>query len=268
MNTLNKAFTAALLVLLMAGPAYPQKKEILQLQGDVIHLSQQITQLQSSVDEKNIAIRTLIEKIADQVNGLTVNMQKMNETVQNVNSHTDTSIGELRALVNGMGEHINSLSEGVAAVRAQLNGVSQQVTTMKTTSEPLTTPEDMLRSANIDLLTGNYDLAVSEFRDYLQKFPNDTRAPEAQLNLGEAFYNQKKYDQAVVEYDLLLQKYANSDKTRTALYKKGLALIELNQPQQARTILQKVVTDYPNTVEATNSQQKLRSLPAGARGNR
>jgi tol-pal system protein YbgF len=267
-NTLSKVLAAVLLVAATAGPAYPQRRELLQLQNDVIHLSQQITQLQSSVDEKNARLFTLVERVTDQVNSLAASFQKINDNVESVNGHTDKSVGELRVLITGMSDHINALSEGLAAVRSQLNGMSQQMTTMKTTTEPFASPEDLLRSANIDLLTGNYDLAVSELRDYLQKFPNDTRAPEAQLNVGEAFYNQKKYDQAIVEYDLLLQKYPNSDKTRTALYKKGLALIELNQPQNARAILQRVVTEYPNTVEATNAQQRLKNLQAGARGNR
>jgi TolA-binding protein len=58
----------------------------------------------------------------------------------------------------------------------------------------------------------------------------------------------------------VLQKYPESDKTRTALLKKGLALAETNQPQQAISILSEVAKKFPGTIEATNAQAKLKEL--------
>ena len=45
-----KLFVAALLLVIAAGPAHAQNKQILQLQADMITLQQQVRQLQSSVD--------------------------------------------------------------------------------------------------------------------------------------------------------------------------------------------------------------------------
>jgi tol-pal system protein YbgF len=159
-----------------------------------------------------------------------------------------------------MNTSVGELQEGMAAVRTQLNAVSQLVTAKATTAEPLAGPEDLMRTAMVDYLAGNYDLALAGFQEFLTKYPNDPRSPEAQLYRGEAFFNQKKFDQAVVEYDMFLQKYPENDKTRTALYKKGLALAEQNQKPQALAALDKVVKEFPNTSEATNAQAKAREL--------
>jgi tol-pal system protein YbgF len=164
-----------------------------------------------------------------------------------------------------MNTSVGELQEGMAAVRTQLNSVSQQVIAKNTTAEPLAGPEDIMRKAMVDYLAGLYDLALEGFQEFLTKYPNDPRAPEAQLSRGEAFFNQKKFDQAVIEYDVFLQKYPENDKTRTALYKKGLALAEQNQTQPALATLDKVAKDFPNTSEATNAQAKARQLRSPAR---
>ena len=53
---------ACAVVFLAAPAAYPQKKEILQLQSDMIGLKQQMNQLQSSLDDKNKVLQSLVEK--------------------------------------------------------------------------------------------------------------------------------------------------------------------------------------------------------------
>src|SRR2546427_13133445 len=74
-------FFGGLLLVLAAGPAYPQNKDILRVQADLITLEQQVKQLQSSIDENNGVIKGLVEKIADQVNTLTGGLQKVNQAL-------------------------------------------------------------------------------------------------------------------------------------------------------------------------------------------
>jgi tol-pal system protein YbgF len=265
LNIGSKLALACLLVIFLAPAAYPQKKEILQLQADMIRLSQQMTQLQSTVDMNNAALKSLVEKMADQVNNLGGSVQKITQAMQGVQAQSDKTASELRVVLNNMNTSVGELQEGLQAVRTQINSVSQQVTAKNTTAEQLEGPDDLIRKATVDSLAGLYDIAIAGFQEFLTKYPNDPRAPDAQLSRGDAFYNQKKFDQAVVEYDVFLQKYPENDKTRTALYKKGLALAELNQTPQALSTLDKVIKDFPNTSEATNAQAKVRQLRSPAR---
>ena len=262
MKTTTRTLMTCVLVIVMAGPAYPQKKEILQLQSDMIGLKQQMNQLQSSMDEKNKIIQALVEKVFDQVNSVSTSVQKINEVVQGVNTHNDKTAGEIRVLVTNLNGRVSEVSEALEAVRLQLSSVSHQITTIKTTAEPLAGPEDVMRNAALDSVAGNYDLAIGGYKEFLEKFPANPRAAEAQLSIGDALYNQKKYEQAVIEYDLFLQKYPENDRTKSALYKKGLAHAELNQVPDALTALNKVTKDYPGTVEATGAQQKVKDLSA------
>jgi tol-pal system protein YbgF len=248
----------------MAGPAFSQSREeraIIQLQADMIGLKQQIAQMQDTFDRRNAVLQTLVEKIADQVNVMAGSVQKIDEVVQVQN---DKTAGEIRGLVTSVGRTMTDVSQSMEAMRSQLSSVSQQITALKATAEPLEGPEDVMRNAKVDLLAGNYDLAISGFQEFLSKFSADPRAPEAQISIGDAYYNQKKFEQAVIEYDLFLQKYPQNDRTATALFKKGLALAEYDRAQ-AIPILQKVVKDHPGTVEATNAAQRVRELQARGR---
>src|SRR5437660_504073 len=55
-----------------------------------------------------------------------------------------------------------------------------------------------------DITSGKYDLARSEFRDYLKYYGETDLASNAQFYLGEIAYSQKQFDVAVSEYEKVL----------------------------------------------------------------
>ena len=259
-----KLLVPALLLIIAAGPAYSQNKDILRLEADMIMLQQQVKQLQASVDENNGATKGLIEKIADQVNTVAGSLQKIVPAIDGVKAQNDASVKEMRTILTNLNSSIGELQEGLTSVRAQINSVSQQVTSMKTTAEPLAGPNDLWKNAMVESYSGLYDLALGDFNEFLSKYPNDPRAAEAHLRMGEALQQQKKYEQAQAEYDIVLQKYPDSDTTRAALLKKGLSLAETN-PQQAIATLQEVGKKFPNTSEAATAQAKIKELQPAKR---
>ena len=257
-----KLFVVALLLTIAAGPAYSQNKDTLRLQADMITLQQQVKQLQASVDENNAAIKGLVEKMADQVNALSGGMQKITQAVDGMKAQNDATARDMHTIVTTLttlNSAVGDLQEGLSSVRAQVNSLSQQVTTIKTIAEPLAGPNDLLKGATADFYSGLYDLAVSDYQEFLSKYPNDPHAPEAHLRMGDALYALKKYEPAETEYDFVLQKYPDSDTSKAALLKKGLALAEHNQPLAIST-LKEVVTKFPNTSEANTATAKIRDL--------
>ena len=260
MNIPGKLAIAAVLLTLCAGPAYPQNKDIVRLQVDMVNMQQQLKQLQNTIDENNAVMKGLVERMADQVNTLSGGMQKVTQAVDGMRTQTDSTAREIRGSIANLNTTIGEMQKDLSTARAQVNSLSQQVTALKTTAEPLAGPDDLWRAAYLDSLTGSYNLAISGYQEFLSKYPDDPRAAEAHFMIGEALSAQKKYDQALQEYDIVLQKYPESDRTRSALYKKGLALAEQNQPQQAISVLNDVVKRFPGTSEAANAQAKVRDL--------
>ena len=257
---MTKPFIVFFALLVAASPAQAQRKEIIQLQADIIRLTQQVTEIQRSLDDRNTVVQNLVEQLYDQVVSLVATVDRITGTLNDVQVSNDRLSGEMRVLMSNLRDDVEIMDRSLGDLRGEVNGMAQQLTTMQTTTEQLESPEGLMRLAVTDFLAGNYELATEGFREYLDSFPASTRAAEAQLYMGDTHFNQREYDQAIIEYDLLLQKYPNSDKKVTALYKKGLALAELDETEDALTYLRRVVSDFPDSTEATSAQEKIDDL--------
>jgi tol-pal system protein YbgF len=111
-----------------------------------------------------------------------------------------------------------------------------------------------------DITGGKYDLARSEFQEYLKYYGATDLASNAQFYLGEIAYSQKNYEQAVGEYEKVLTNYPKSFKLAPAQLKKGMALIELGQKASGVRELREVVKRYPGTEEDRRARAKLKEL--------
>jgi tol-pal system protein YbgF len=110
------------------------------------------------------------------------------------------------------------------------------------------------------LTSGKYDLAHSEFLDYLKYYGDTDLASNAQFWLGEIAYAQKNYDGAVQEYDKVINNYPRSFKLAPAHLKKGMALLELGQKSSGVKELREVVKRYPGTEEERRARAKLKDM--------
>jgi len=113
-----------------------------------------------------------------------------------------------------------------------------------------------------DITSGKYDLARSEFQDYLRYYGTTDLAGNAQFYLGEIAYSQKNYDLAVAEYDKVLTNYSHSFKVPPARLKKALANIELGQKATGVRELREIVKRYPGTEEDRRARAKLKEMGA------
>ncbi|HEY7649209.1 MAG TPA: tol-pal system protein YbgF [Methylomirabilota bacterium] len=135
-------------------------------------------------------------------------------------------------------------------------------------------PQDVYQAAYIDFSKGVYPLAVTEFRDFLRRYPDHELAPNAQYWIGEAqiamargHTDARQTDaatnalrQAVQEFRKVLANYPRSDKAPAALYKEALVLIELKDPTTAQARLQYLVDNFPQAEETPMARERLTAL--------
>src|SRR4029077_10838480 len=118
-------------------------------------------------------------------------------------------------------------------------------------------PQKLFDSAMGDYYSGQYDLAVLGFTDYIKSFPKSDLADDAQVNICSAYVQDGKNDKAVEACDLAIRTYPNGDKIPDAYYKKGLALQNLRDVNGAREAWEHVVKTDPNTDAGRLAQQRL-----------
>jgi tol-pal system protein YbgF len=195
------------------------------------------------------------------------------------------NLEEIKSRLGKLNQQLVDLQNSVQSIDAKLSGSAPAtVTANPTTSNQPTTGSpsnssaapagpapsaDTLYSNGLrDITSGKYDLARSEFLDYLKYYGDTDLASNAQFYLGEIAYKQKQYQDAVAAYDRVLSNYPKSFKLAPARLRKGMALIELGQKTSAVRELREVVKRYPGTEEDRQARAKLKELGVAATATR
>jgi len=287
-------FSGAMLASAIAGsligprPVVAVAREIIELQRDVTSILQGQKDLQTQMTQDHTVQKTLIEQSADTVNKLNTTMSSLQKSVQDVQANSGTRLDTMSTQVQGLSDNLEEIKSRLGKLNQQLVDLQNSVQSIDArlaggnpTGVPsgagsaappppgaaAGSPAGSAPSANTlysnaysDLNAGKYDLAWSEFRDYLKYFGDTELASNAQFYLGEVAYAQKNYGQAVTQYDKVLTNYPKSFKLAPAHLKKGMALIELNQKTAGVKELREVVKRYPGTEEERRARAKLKDL--------
>ena len=104
-----------------------------------------------------------------------------------------------------------------------------------------------------------YDKAIQQFRAFQRKYPNSEMADDAQYWIGESYFTQKDYNRAILELNDVL-KYRRGDRVPAALSRQAQAFLEIGDKTDARLILQKLISDYPNSEQAREARDRLQTL--------
>lgn len=292
-------FGAALLVGAFCGsligprPAEAVAREIIELQRDVTTLLQGQKDLSTQMTQDHTVIRTVVQQSADSVNGLNTTMGTLQKSVQDVQANSgarlDTmstqlqglsdNLEEIKSRIGKLNQQLVDVQSAVQSIDAKVNGGGGSAPAGSTPATGASAPPssgsggapsassapsaDTLYSNGLrDITSGKYDLARSEFQDYLKYYGTTDLASNAQFYLGEIAYSQKQYQDAAAEYDKVLTNYPKSFKLAPALLKKGMALVELGQKTAGIRDLRDVIKRYPGTEEERRARAKLKELGA------
>ncbi|MBD3336747.1 MAG: tol-pal system protein YbgF, partial [Candidatus Eisenbacteria bacterium] len=130
--------------------------------------------------------------------------------------------------------------------------------------EAETVPADarqLYNAAYRDVTEGNYQLALMELREFLDRFGETPLADNAQYWIGEIYYAQQQYPQAVEEFLKVVNDYPEADKVPAAYLKTAFSFRAQDDLPTARRYLQFLIDRYPDTGEADLAREALRELP-------
>jgi tol-pal system protein YbgF len=295
-------FAGAMLGSLMGPrPASAVSRELIELQRDVSALLQGQKDLTTQMTQDHTVMRTLIEQSNDNVGKLNTTMSSLQKSVQDVQANSGARLDTMSTQVQGLSDNLEEiksrlgklnqqlvdLQNNVQSIDAKMPGSSGAAVPSGATANPPSgagipssggtgaapagpaPSADTLYSNGLrDITSGKYDLARSEFQDYLRYYGETDLASNAQFYLGEIAYSQKNYEQAVGEYDKVLTNYPKSFKLAPARLKKGMALIELSQKASGVRELREVVKRFPGTEEERRARAKLKELGASVTATR
>src|SRR5262250_3207752 len=275
-------------------PALAVAREIIELQRVVTTLLQGQKDLSTQLTQDHTVMRTLLEQSNDTVGRLNGTMNGLQKAVQDVQANAGARLDTMSTQVQGLSDNLEEIKSRLGKLNQQLVDLQNTVQTLDAkisnggaapansapssgSVAPASSPSaslaapgsapsaDTLYSNGLrDITSGKYDLARSEFQDYLKYYGDTDLASNAQFYLGEIAYSQRNYGNAVTEYDKVLTSYPKSFKLAPARLKKGMALIELGQKPAGVRELREVVRRYPGTEEERRARAKLKELGVAA----
>jgi len=110
------------------------------------------------------------------------------------------------------------------------------------------------------LRAGNYDKAISTFREVVTNYPAGELASNAQFWMGESYYTKGDLESAVIAYRKVLADWPAARKAPDAMVKLGFSLSDLKRTGEARSTLEEVVRKFPGTPSAALAADRLKRL--------
>ncbi|HMV85014.1 MAG TPA: tetratricopeptide repeat protein [Blastocatellia bacterium] len=216
------------------------------------------------MQRQNQSMQETFNKTSGELNTLIVQMSDNIAAIRRAQSAISTNSTETSTQVSAMGERVtatNQRMERLSEQFAQLKKVIEDIPKMPTFTQ--LTPgnaEQLFAAAYSDYSRGNFDLAMSEFKQYVETYPSSELADNAQYWIGEILYAQKKLPQAVAELEKVAVVNPTGDKTAVALYKRGLLLLEMGKKEEAVAQFLVLNKDYAKTPEGTLATQQLQQI--------
>ncbi len=127
--------------------------------------------------------------------------------------------------------------------------------------------EQLWAQAAARLAAGQRDDGRRFYRTFIQRFPQDPRAPQAYLALGQSFVAENKHPNAAAEFQKVLDAYPRSPEVPEAMWQLSLTFLQLRFCTDARSLLSDLVKRYPKSArapEARNQIKAIAKLPKGS----
>ncbi len=262
----------ALLTLLVAGglaSGCVSTKDIEAIQSQLADIQRQVLQVQMQASSK-----TEVEGLSSSISRQTSTLLKSEADMQLKMEQLSAQLEELQARLEDTNNRLSNVSQQIATTNQELKAFRELprfqppvdpaagVVDPNAPSPPpptqATDPKALYEAAYSDYVRGSYDLAIRQFQEYLQTFPETDLSDNAAYWIGECYYRQRKFKQAISAFDRVLESYSTSDKVPSALLKKGYSHLELGEKAPGQAQLQKVIRDFPKSDEASLARQRLR----------
>lgn len=149
----------------------------------------------------------------------------------------------------------NRLETRLAALEQTQNKIVDRVA-----PEMPTDKDQLWTQAGQRLASGQRDEGRRFYRVFVQRFPQDPRAPQAYVAIGMSFVQEGKYPNAAAEFQKVLNTYPSSPEVPEAMWQLALSFVQLHFCTDARALLSDIVKRYPRSPRATDARGELKSI--------
>jgi TolA-binding protein len=228
------------------------------MRADTKKLRERVGELEKRDAENEQKLAQLRKLLDDATSLLARNSADVGARVQS----QEAQLAQVTGQIEEAKHLLESLQKRAAEEQARLQAVEQTQAKIASKVAP-TMAEDkdqLWKQANDLLLQGNREEGRRFLRGYLQRFPQDPRAPQAVLQIGLAFAAEGRHTQAAAEYQKILESYNKSPEVPEAMWLLGQAFLDLKFCSDAKAVLLDLSRRYPKSPRAADLKTRLRDI--------
>lgn len=107
---------------------------------------------------------------------------------------------------------------------------------------------------------GDFQGAIKSLQTFLVRYPQSAYVPSAHYWIGNAHYALKDYRNAIAAQQVVIDRFADTPRAPEALLNIAASQEELKQRTAARTTLQRLLKEYPDSESAKVAKERLAAL--------
>ncbi|MEP7383448.1 MAG: tol-pal system protein YbgF [Gemmatimonadota bacterium] len=253
----------ATLSLVVTGGCFATRSDMRVIQGDILNFRTESARADSARARQIAVVAATLGSVSDSIRATSDRLTRF---------QGDTK-GDLRAIQQQLlqvQELTGQSQRRLQEMRAGLESRSEQPVMPTTTPLPGDSlapapvqstpgPNQLYQLAYDQLRRGSYSSARAAFEELLRLYPTSELAPDAQINIAEAFAAEGTAASADSAYAAVVARYPRSPRAATALYKMALSMARQGRRPDARTTMDRVVREYPTSDEADLAREWLRT---------
>jgi TolA-binding protein len=236
------------------------------MRSDIARLRERV----DAMDRRDVDINeqvTRLRTVLDQATGLlSRNSADLGTKVAKNESDLATLTGQLEEA-----KHLlDDLQKKVNDQQQRMSGLETTQTKIVETVAPSIPgdKETLWKEAQTKMNGGMRDDARRFFRAFIQRFPQDPRAPQAQIFVGQSYAVEGKHTQAAAEFNKVLDAYRDAPERAEAMWLLAQSFVELKFCGDARVLLQDLEKKFPRSPRVKDARVKLRELQKIAKDKR
>jgi tol-pal system protein YbgF len=253
----------ALLALVhVTGACFATRSDMRVLQGDILNFRTEMARADSARARQVAAVAATLGTVTDSVRMLGERLTRFQGDTRGETRAIQQQLLQIQELT---GQSQRRLQE----LRAEMEARAQQVPVVPVAPAPGDTttpapvqaapgPNQLYQLAYDQLRRGSYSSARAGFEELLRLYPTSELAPDAQINIAEAYAAEGTATAADSAYAAVVSRYPRSIRAPTALYKLALSQAQQGRKADARTSMDRVVREYPTSDEADLAREWLR----------
>ncbi len=210
-------------------------------------LQRQVAEVVAGLD----TLRVDFQSINGRLDDLGRNNQQLDDDLRLTKEDFGLQLDALNSRVDQLDQLSGKLAEEIKAAPAVKSKPAAAAKTAETAEQLYQRAIDMIRK----------DKKFAEGRKLLEeftgKYPNHDLYVNALYWSGESLYGEKKYELAILQLQDVISKHGKHPKAAAAMLKQALAFNALGDGQNARTTMQKLVEEYPDSQQVTAAKKYL-----------